>query len=229
MLDFSDVPNLSSLPPFQWLVIIAEKASTPEELLSFCRKCRRNLRKRKISETEAKPEVNPNPSSLPTEFREQIRLLGGNEARMVIRKKITKCDVSKSHARITMPERQCGDGLLLTQEEMAKLEERDEKNHLVGIGVDLIQPNQEVIKLTLKKWECHGRTSNFVLINGWNEVVEKNGLKEGDDVQIWGFRDREGHIAFALLITNIAANESRQVNKRNFDHIFEHVVRRRRT
>ncbi|CAN7089108.1 unnamed protein product [Brassica rapa subsp. narinosa] len=31
---------------------------------------------------------------------------------------------------------------------------------------------------------------NYALVCGWNDVVKANGLKDGDNISLWSFRNR---------------------------------------
>ncbi|KAJ8440969.1 hypothetical protein Cgig2_019998 [Carnegiea gigantea] len=135
---------------------------------------------------------------LPHDFRELIFSLGGSDPVMVLQKKLFKCDVDKGQGRVTMPVRECGTRLSLTEEEKQMLEVRDKKDSLVGIRVKVIEPGLRERELTFKKWNYKENTSSYVLVNSWFEVVVKNELKDGDEIQIWAFRIN-GKLAFALV------------------------------
>ena len=134
---------------------------------------------------------------LPHVFKELIFSMGGSDPVMVLQKKLFKCDVDKGQGRITMPVRECEKRLYLTDEEKKKLQVRDEKNRLLGIRVKVIEPGLEGRDLTFKKWN-YENSSNYVLVNSWFEVVVKNELRSGDEIQIWAFRI-DGKLAFALV------------------------------
>ncbi|KAJ8445881.1 hypothetical protein Cgig2_000193 [Carnegiea gigantea] len=135
---------------------------------------------------------------LPHDFREVIFSMGGSDPVMVLQKKLFKCDVDKGQGRITMPVRECEKRLCLTEEEKQMLLVRDEKESLVGIRVKVIEPGLQERELTFKKWRYSKNSSNYVLVNSWFEVVVKNKLKDGDEIQIWAFRI-DGKLAFALV------------------------------
>jgi len=135
--------------------------------------------------------------ALPHDFKELISSMGGSDPVMVLQKKLFKCDVDKGQGRVSMPVRQCEKRLCLTEVEKEKLEVRDEKNSLVGIRVKVIEPGLQGRGLTFKKWS-YRNSSNYVLVNGWFEVVVRNKLKDGDSIQFWAFRIN-GKLAFALF------------------------------
>ena len=67
----------------------------------------------------------------------------------------------------------------------------------MGIRVKVIEPGLEGRDLTFKKWN-YENSSNYVLVNTWYEVVVKNELRSGDEIQIWAFRI-DGKLALALV------------------------------
>ncbi|KAJ8440486.1 hypothetical protein Cgig2_013645 [Carnegiea gigantea] len=144
---------------------------------------------------------------LPHDFREVIFSMGGSDPVMVLQKKLFKCDVDKGQGRITMPVWECDKCLSLTEEEKQMLLARDKKESLVGIRVKVIEPGLQERELTFKKWRYSKNSSNYVLVNSWFEVVVKNQLKGGDDIQIWAFRI-DGKLAFALVKLQTSSENS---------------------
>ncbi|KAJ8440967.1 hypothetical protein Cgig2_019996 [Carnegiea gigantea] len=161
---------------------------------------------------------------LPHDFRELIFSLGGSDPVMVLQKKLFKCDVDKGQGRVTMPVRECGTRLSLTEEEKQMLEVRDKKDSLVGIRVKVIEPGLRERELTFKKWNYKENTSSYVLVNSWFEVVVKNELKDGDEIQIWAFRIN-GKLAFALVkLPTSSKNNQAEVDQHSS---FAFKIRRR--
>ena len=135
---------------------------------------------------------------------------------MVIQKKLFKCDVDKGQGKITMPVRECKKRLSLTETEKRMLEVRDAKKSLVGIRVKVIEPGLQDRELTFKKWHYNENSSNYVLVNNWFEVVVKNELRDGDDIQIWSFRIN-GKLAFALVkLPRSAKNHEVEVHEPSY-------------
>ncbi|PKI53213.1 hypothetical protein CRG98_026414 [Punica granatum] len=57
-------------------------------------------------------------------------------------------------------------------------------------------------KLALRRWEMEkpGKSSSvmFMLTDGWNDVVARNGLNVGDHVEVWSFWHRS-QLCLALI------------------------------
>lgn len=93
----------------------------------------------------------------------------------------------------------------LTPEEslaVAKEEDNDEDDENIGVGIILVNQRSEKWGLRFKVWEMKKKNSgngtlNYILNWGWNDVVEGNGLREGDTISLWSFRWR-GVLCFAL-------------------------------
>ena len=146
---------------------------------------------------------------------------------MVLQKKLFKSDVDKGQGRVTMPVRECGTRLSLTEEEKQMLEVRDKKDSLVGIRVKVIEPGLQERELTFKKWNYKENTSSYVLVNSWFEVVVKNELKDGDEIQIWTFRIN-GKLAFALVKLPTSTKNSQAEVDQHSSFAFKWGTKRRR-
>ncbi|XP_059446352.1 B3 domain-containing protein At3g25182-like [Corylus avellana] len=155
--------------------------STREE--GKCRKPERQVKK----PAEEKPTVEEQPPSMPTEFKDKIMGLHGRDVKLVIQKKLTTTDMEDSQDRLSIPRGQMR-AYFLTQEEEAKLEEKEEDGiHLKGLKVALIEPSLKESAIFLKKWKL-GSGSTYMLSSPWKNVANKNGLKKGNIVQLWSFR-----------------------------------------
>ncbi|KAJ8440480.1 hypothetical protein Cgig2_013639 [Carnegiea gigantea] len=225
--DFGDdlVNHYSSLSPLDWSGIVAQKALEKETALSSTSFLEIPMVELKpnipigmveVEENAMKPvERNKAPlyrtdtqsPVLPHDFGEVIFSMGGSDPVMVSQKKLFKCDVDKGQGRITMPVRECDKRLSLTEEEKQTLLVGDKKESLVGIGVKVNEPGLQERELTFKKWRYSKNSSNYVLVNSWFEVVVKNQLKGGDDIQIWAFRI-DGKLVFALVKLQTSSENS---------------------
>ncbi|KAE8008151.1 hypothetical protein FH972_004691 [Carpinus fangiana] len=148
-----------------------------------CRKLERQGKK----PAEVKQTVEEQPPSMPTELKDKIMGLHGRDVKLVIQKKLTTTDMEDSQDRLSIPRGQMR-AYFLTQEEEAKLEEKEEDGiHLKGLKVPLIEPSLKESAIFLKKWKL-GNSSTYMLSSPWKNVANKNGLKKGNIVQLWSFR-----------------------------------------
>lgn len=144
-------------------------------------------------------------------FKIRIREMNGGNLILVIEKALYKTDVSRSHCRLSIPVKQIGQEFL-TEQEMALLNQKSEKNSAPSeIAVKLIEPSHQESSMKLKIWEMTDKKNKkkislmYVLVGGWNSVVERNRLKKGDVVRLWSFRDGLYKLCFALAIVQRSA------------------------
>ncbi|EXB50289.1 hypothetical protein L484_017827 [Morus notabilis] len=156
----------------------------------------------------------PNPApEISTALKEKIvREFGEySDFRLLIQKSLYKTDLTPGNNRLSIPLGSIAGDDFLTDEEKRKLESRkeDDSKHLEGIQIDFFEPNLEFKKsnMTLKKWD-YASSSSYMLSGHWNNVVERNGLKEEDIVQIWFFRRREGNNPSIALVNLSQRNVS---------------------
>ncbi|XP_047942255.1 B3 domain-containing protein At1g05920-like [Salvia hispanica] len=165
------------------------------------------------SERQNSPHHDPPPPRLPEEFRRAIEEMArGKEltapATLVIQKELFRTDVSKNHNRLSIPASQISDGFL-TEEERRRLGARRKGR----VDVRVVEASGEAVAAKLCRWvmaKGEGRkrkrktTSCSYVINGaWNEIVERNVLELGMEVQLWCFRI-DGELCF--LVVPLPAN-----------------------
>lgn len=138
------------------------------------------------------PPPPPPTPELPQDFKEKIAKLRGSEPVLIIEKRLFKSDVDKQQNRFSFPVKQVKSEFL-TLEEKTFLDSPNQE-----IGVRVIDPGlREWSTIDLNKWDMN-KSFNYVLISKWNELISKNGLKEGTVVQLWSFRV-DDHLWFALV------------------------------
>ncbi|XP_042031112.1 B3 domain-containing protein At1g05920-like [Salvia splendens] len=150
----------------------------------------------------------PPPPQLPEEFRRAIEEMArGKEltapATLVIQKELFRTDVSKNHNRLSIPASQISDGFL-TEEERRRLGARRKGR----VDVRVVEASGEAVAAKLCRWvmaKGDGKkrkrktTSCSYVINGaWNEIVERNVLELGMEVQLWCFRI-DGELCFSVV------------------------------
>nr|XP_004231679.2 putative B3 domain-containing protein At2g27410 [Solanum lycopersicum] len=143
----------------------------------------RKRKRRKI----CKPIIDP--PVLPDELKEMISGMGVqiSQVKLVIQKVLYDTDLSYKQVRLSIPINQVENKDFLTPQQKMVLETRDiVSNKKSKIQFNLIEPSLEKTKIHLAKWDM-SNTSNYVLLNGWMQVVERNILKSGMVVQLWSF------------------------------------------
>ncbi|OIS97801.1 b3 domain-containing protein [Nicotiana attenuata] len=136
------------------------------------------------------PVVPIEPPSLPDEFKKKIENMGVqiSEVKLVIQKVLYDTDLSNKHMRMSIPVNQVRNKDFLTPQQKLDLEMRDiESNKKMKIQFNLIETSLEETKIHLAKWDMN-KSSNYVLLNDWMAVAERNNLKSGMIVQVWSFR-----------------------------------------
>ncbi|KAI9126212.1 hypothetical protein K1719_002633 [Acacia pycnantha] len=118
--------------------------------------------------------------------------LGGSEIKMLIQKKICRCDLS-FHA-FSIPENEiledARDFLKPHEVEILKM------TSCQSISVSLFDHNLQQFQMFLSWWQMNN-LSFYNLSHCWKEVVQRNNLKLDDMVQLWSFR--RDHLGFALV------------------------------
>ena len=160
-----------------------------------------------------KPRLNPalplsNPSpKLPQTFQNIIDTMGGTQLVLVIQKPLTKTDLNRHNARLSMPLSQIN-GSFLREEEREYLDQQQ------AMEVPFMEPSGKVNKIVLRQWdmpkESGKKSSCYVLIKSWNEVVEKNdlGRELNQVIQIWSFRlGNEDQLSLAFVVVNTGEND----------------------
>ena len=159
-----------------------------------------------------KPKLNPtfplsNPSpKLPQNFQNIIDTMGGTQLVLVIQKPLTKTDLNRHNARLSMPLSQIN-GSFLREAERVYLDQQQ------AMEVPFMEPSSKVNKIVLRQWdmpkESGKKSSCYVMIKSWNEVVEKNdlGRKLHQVIQIWSFRvGNEDQLCLAFVVVNTGEN-----------------------
>ncbi|KAJ8450079.1 hypothetical protein Cgig2_033273 [Carnegiea gigantea] len=127
------------------------------------------------------------PPELPPKFRQRVLELGGSDPKLVFQKKLFATDVNRNHGRLTIPLKQCV--LELTRDEVVESVKRDGRGKVVGFEVMVIEPGLKERRMRFKEWKT---VSSYALLGGWNDLVKKNGVEQGDILQLWSFRRGPG-------------------------------------
>ncbi|KAJ7946638.1 B3 domain-containing protein [Quillaja saponaria] len=156
------------------------------------------------------------PPDLPEEFMSEISKWGGTEVTLVIQKPLFKTDLQRDHGRVSIPVKQIRERFLRDYEEEV-LENQQE------IDVQLIHrrersgiPILRTTNIILRQWDMKklsGKVSTtYVLRTTWNDVAKVNGLKPGDVIQIWSFRNKEEKLCLALVVVGRGSEQKQKSN-----------------
>ncbi|KAH9620631.1 hypothetical protein KSS87_011814 [Heliosperma pusillum] len=107
------------------------------------------------------------PPKLPLEYQRKIAELGGSDLKLVIQKRLRKSDVKTNKGGLVMPYREC-------QVDFGTIRE---------MFVKVIQPANMLSEMILSFKSCHTKSS-YVLTDSWNHLVQVNGLRVHDLVQV---------------------------------------------
>ncbi|KAK6775526.1 hypothetical protein RDI58_026527 [Solanum bulbocastanum] len=143
------------------------------------------------------------PAELSIEFKNLITVNGGSleSAILVIEKALFETDVKAAEGRFSIPQKQMSNQFLKPEEEKL-LNGRNEANKMCEMNVMLIEPSHQKGEINLRKWTMNKNngkaSSSYVLVKHWNDVVRRNGLRNGMKMQLWAFRKGET-LCFALV------------------------------
>ncbi|KAI9087235.1 hypothetical protein K1719_030870 [Acacia pycnantha] len=178
---------------------------TNEEWIEAMEMKGKNMKNRKRG-SQNQPTPLP---SLSQEFERKIMSeYGGKRIIRVIQKRLTKTDVNRGHCRVTIPCSQVESFKFLDGEEMTNL--RLQRSIIVPLIHTLsrngVSPPLTKTSLELGQWDLHKNKKDlkkvsyqYALKTNWNTIVENDGLKKGDCVQIWAFRDVDNKLCMALV------------------------------
>ncbi|PNX92662.1 B3 domain-containing protein [Trifolium pratense] len=169
-------------------------------------------RSSKPSKKRKNPENNNNVNDqieeeypeLPLAFKEKIEQMEGSEVKLVIQKKLTVSDVTKSKSRFSIPiKKMIKDCNFLRPEEESSLDYARQKKtdgkKLDGMLVSVLDPNLILHDgICFKKWKMAKNNEIYNLTKKWNHLVAKNRFKEKEKVQLWSFRSHK-KLYFALV------------------------------
>ncbi|KAF7848869.1 hypothetical protein BT93_L1481 [Corymbia citriodora subsp. variegata] len=141
------------------------------------------------------PAARTRPDRLPESYWNKILMMHGQDARLVLEKRLRPTDMDSGQGRLSIPRLQIRANFL-SSEEIRTLNNRE------SITIPLIEPCLEVRRgLQLKKWNYNNRNFSYVLTKQWNLVAhpfEWNQLREHGLIQLWSFREN-GHLCFCLV------------------------------
>ncbi|XP_010514019.1 PREDICTED: B3 domain-containing protein At5g24050-like [Camelina sativa] len=117
---------------------------------------------------------------------------GARDAKLIFEKTLFVTDVNPTQNSLSMPYNNLHRNDFLTPVESRIIDEDINHNKKIGVGAILVDQWSKKWGVMLKRWEMKkdsGKGSwNYNLICGWKDIVEANGLKEGDKISLWSFR-----------------------------------------
>lgn len=131
------------------------------------------------------------------------RMNGADDPRLIIEKTLDSNDVDPRQNRLSVPINSVIQNDFLTLDEARLIDDDDITNQgKLGVGAFLVDQLTKKWNVGLKQWfmttESRSSYWSFVLRGEWSNVVETNGLKEGDNISLWSFRSSE-ILCFALV------------------------------
>ncbi|KAL9292653.1 putative transcription factor B3-Domain family [Arabidopsis thaliana] len=123
------------------------------------------------------------------------------DAKLIFEKTLFVTDVNPTQNRLSMPSNNLFRNDFLTSVESRIIDKDIKNDKKIGVGAILVDQQCKKWGVMLKRWEMKKESGqgswNYNLICGWNDIVEANGLKEGDNISLWSFRSC-GILCFAM-------------------------------
>ncbi|RID66791.1 hypothetical protein BRARA_D01907 [Brassica rapa] len=139
------------------------------------------LSKKVLEEKERASGTEKSSSTRPPKWLMMVMMKEKNahDPKLIIKKKLHASDLSKTQSRLSMPINQ-----LL-------------KGGKKGVSVVLVDPLSKRHEVELRRWKM-GEYWNYVVVGGWNNVIDRNEFKVDDVTVIWSFRYGGGKLCLAL-------------------------------
>ncbi|XP_075674941.1 B3 domain-containing protein At1g05920-like [Castanea sativa] len=185
------VASLISIPNQSDSVLSKEKPPKPKRL---------RIKPRPRPRPRVTRRAGPHPPPcLPTQFKDKINGLNGQDLKLVIQKILSKTDMKPHFARLSIPKGQVRTDFL-SQEDHTILEQREANEiNYKGMEVPLIEPSLAKSTIVLKKWKL-GCSKSYILSSGWQKVAVDNGLEADNIIQLWCFKVNQiVHLALVKL------------------------------
>ncbi|EFH59824.1 hypothetical protein ARALYDRAFT_480001, partial [Arabidopsis lyrata subsp. lyrata] len=195
--------SCSSLVLFDYKMAESEKTETKDPLnpLSLglsenTSRKRRAVKERKRTGGFKKAKVAPFPRTARETPEWLVKVMSdmkeAKDAKLIFEKTLFVTDVNPTQNRLSMPFNNLLRNDFLTSVESRIIDKDINNDKKIGVGAILVDQRSEKWGVMLKRWEMKkesGKGSwNYNLICGWNDIVEANGLKDGDNISLWSFR-----------------------------------------
>ncbi|KFK33278.1 hypothetical protein AALP_AA6G354200 [Arabis alpina] len=125
-----------------------------------------------------------------------MREENGFDPKFICEKELTKTDICGHQSRLLIPMKKIQDTDFLNEDEKRMIMAHHGKHRETGVGVTFVGPNRQKCELDLRIWDLN-RTSNYVLVSGWNKATVSNSLSQNQTIRLWSFHT-PGKLFFAL-------------------------------
>ncbi|KAL9305161.1 B3 domain-containing protein [Arabidopsis thaliana] len=131
------------------------------------------------------------------------RMNGAGDPKLIIEKTLDSNDVDPRQNRLSIPINSVIQNDFLTLDESRLIDEDEITNEgNMGVAAFLVDQLTKKWNMGFKQWfmttDSGSSYWSFVLRGEWSNIVETNGLKEGDKISLWSFRSNE-ILCFALV------------------------------
>ncbi|XP_010457706.1 PREDICTED: B3 domain-containing protein At1g05920-like [Camelina sativa] len=144
-------------------------------------------------------------TNTPPEWLVQVmsRMEGTHDPKLIIEKTLDLNDVDPCQNRLSIPINNVIQNDFLTLDEARMIDDDDITNEgNMCVGAFLVDQRTKKWNVGFKQWFMTTSSGSsywsFVLRGEWSNVVETNGLKQGDKISLWSFRSSE-ILCFALV------------------------------
>ncbi|XP_010558867.1 PREDICTED: B3 domain-containing protein At1g32030-like [Tarenaya hassleriana] len=161
------------------------------------------LKKRKKYDSGSTSKSPVPPREAPLWLLNMMREMNGYEPKLVIEKNLFKSDINRNLGRLAMPTNHVVEKDFLTATEERMIDEKCRlKTSDVDVVAGLVDPLHRKWNVVLRRWDMAKDSGNcssiFVFVSTWNSIVDANGFKEGDPIELWSFRS-QGRLCFAFV------------------------------
>ncbi|KAF8108688.1 hypothetical protein N665_0104s0015 [Sinapis alba] len=159
------------------------------------------ISKKLLEEKESTSGTAKSSSTPPPKWLMKVMMKENNahDPKLVIEKTLHASDISKLQSRLSMPINQLLSSNFLTEEETTILyTETDPPNGpKESVSVVLVDPLSQRHEVDLRRWKM-GSYWNYIVVGGWNNVIDSNEFETDDVTVIWSFRYGGGKLCLAL-------------------------------
>ncbi|XP_022952943.1 putative B3 domain-containing protein At3g24850 [Cucurbita moschata] len=137
---------------------------------------------------------------MPAAMRDRIGEMGAYQIQLAIQKQLQDTDMNKNHGRLSFPAKKLK--VDFATEEERRVLKQQENGGKKGMNVMIVDPLLRESSICLKLWKI-GSGDSYCLMTQWNWLVEQNGFKSGDHVQLWSFRKDEFEAETQTMVSRL--------------------------
>nr|VDD14323.1 unnamed protein product [Brassica oleracea] len=156
------------------------------------------LSKKVLVEKESASGTEKSSTTAPPKWLMKVMMKEKNahDPKLIIKKRLHASDLSKVQSRLSMPINQLLSSDFLTDEETTILHE-PAPDPQKGVSVVLVDPLSKRHEVEIRRWKI-GACWSYVVVGGWNNVIDRNKFEVDDVTVIWSFRYGGGKLCLAL-------------------------------